>query len=185
MAFLKTIKEKLLKLNNKVDDYQEAITFSQANVSTDDSPKEAMTCVENAGRNLVVASQESSFPDDMVDYALDMAQRMNYDIIAVNAANITHDVTEFFSSTHEDLYRDFKAAAQENAVAFREKVEALGLKFAHSTNYSGIDHAIDEVTKECGQVEFVITENREAPRVQDRAENSQRIAQRLFVYSVN
>lgn len=185
MTFFNTIKTKLLRLNTKVDDYQEAITFSQAGVREDGGGKEAMTCSEKPGRNLVVASLESRFPDDMVAYALEMAQRMSYDIIAVNAANITHDMTEFFSSTHEDLYRDFKATSKENIGAFREKAETLGLNFAHATNFSGIDQAIDDITKECGQVEFVITENREETRLRDRAENNQRIAQRLFVYSVN
>jgi hypothetical protein len=185
MAFLNALKTKLLNLNKKMDDYQEAITFSEAGVSQGPDRKEAMTCVENEGRNLVVASQSSRFPDDMVDYALEMAKRMDYDIIAVNAANITHAVTEFFSSTHEDLYREFKQEATDNVREFKEKAETMGLKFAHTTNFSNIDQAIEDINKECGQVEFVITENREPAQVRDAVENTQRIAQRLFVYSVN
>lgn len=185
MAFLNTIREKLLRLNRKADDLQEAITFSQAGIHDGATEKQTMTCSENQGRNLVVVTQSNNFPDDMVDYALEMAKRMDYDIIAVNAANITHDVTEFFSSTHEELYKDFQATATENAKYFREKAQAQGLKFAHRSSDTDIDHAVATLTKECGQVEFVITENRDRPRVQNRTENTQRIAQRLSVYSVN
>jgi hypothetical protein len=185
MAFLNTLKTKLLNFNKKVDDYQEAITFSEAGIQQDRDRSKAMTCVENQGHNLVVAIQNSRFPDDMVDYALEMAKRMNYDIIAVNAASLTREVTEFFSSTQEDLYREFKQVSAEMVRGFKEKSERMGLKFVHVTNFSDIDHAIKDITHECGQVEFVITENRDQARVRDAAENTQRIARRLFVYSVN
>lgn len=185
MKFLNTIKTRLMNFNKKVDDYQEAITFSEAGVPANQSQEEGLTCVENQGHNLVVATQETRFTDDMIDYALEMAKRMNYDIIAMNAANITHDVTEFFSTTHDELYQDFKQTAEQNALSFKQKAEELGLKFAHTTSFSNIDQALDNITKECGQVEFVITENREKARVRESSENTQRIAQRLCVYSVN
>jgi hypothetical protein len=185
MAFLNTLKTKLLNFNKKVDDYQEAITFSEAGIQRGRDQNKLMTCVENQGRNLVVAIQNSRFPDDMVDYALEMAKRMDYDIIAVNAANLTHEVTDFFSSTHENLYREFKQVSTEKVQDFKEKSERMGLKFVHVTNFSDIDHAIKDITHECGQVEFVITENRDQARVRESAENTRRIAQRLFVYSVD
>jgi len=185
MAFFNTLKQKLLGLNKKVDDYQEAITFAEAGVENRVFQEAAMTCEKNSGRNLVVASHESRFSDEMIDYALEMAKRMDYGIIAVNAANLTHDVTEFFSTTHKELYQDFKETSVKNVASFREKAAEQGLKFAHTTKYSGIDHAIDDITKECGQIEFIISENRDSARARGVVENQQRIAQRLCVYSIN
>lgn len=185
MTLINKIKDRLLRFNKKVDDYHETITFSEAGIQARPEGREILTCAGNTGHNLVVASQESRFPDDMMAYALEMAQRMDYDIIAVNAANLTPDVTEFFSSTHNDLYKHFEQDSVANAEVFREKAEALGLKFAHVTNYADVDHALSDITKECGQVEFVITENREKARIRETPESTQRIAQRLCVYSVN
>ncbi len=183
MAFFTALKDKVISLNKKMDDCQEAITFSMAGVDQDTD--HMLSCKEDQGRNLVVATQESRFTEDMITYALEMAQRMDYNIIAVNAANLTHEVTEFFSSTQENLYKEFIQTANEKILDFKERAEALGIKFAHSTHFSNTDHAIDEISKQCGQVEFIITENREKAPLRNEVENTQRIAQRLCVYSVN
>ncbi len=185
MTFFNTIKQKLQKLNSKMDDCQEAITFAQAGVEHSLSQDETMTCKQKTKQNLVVASHNNRFSDKMVDYALEMAKRMNYGIIAVNAANLTHDVTEFFSATHDELYNDFKQTSLQNVVSFQEKASALGLKFAHVTKFSDIDHAIEDITKECGTIEFIISENREPTRARGVTEKEQRIAQQLCVYSIN
>jgi hypothetical protein len=183
MAFLNTLKTKLRIFNKKVDDYQEAITFAEAGIGNQN--QETLTCAENNGRNVVVATHESRFSDDMMSYALEMAGRMNYGIIAVNAANITHDLTEFFSTTHDKLFADFKETSARNAEAFRAKALDQGLKFAHTVHFSDMDHAIAAVAKECGEIEFIISENKEPARARGVVGNEKRIAQRLCVYSMN
>ncbi|MBT3177593.1 MAG: universal stress protein [Desulfobacula sp.] len=185
MTFLNALKTKLSRFNKKVEDCQDAITFSEAGMDIPTQQPKVMSCVENTGRNLVVASNDNRFADDMVDYALDMAQRMDYDIIAVNAANLTHDVTEFFSTTHEEIYSDFKETSARNVEEFRIKAKDMGLKFAHTIKFSNIDHALEDIAKECGEIEFVISENKEPARLRDMNGNEKRIAQRLCVYSMN
>ena len=95
MSILNTLKSKLMP-GRKTDTEKEPLTFSQEAGAAIPSGKQEMTCSENTGKKLVVASLDSKFTDDMMDYALEMAQRMDFGIIAVNAANLTHDVTEFF-----------------------------------------------------------------------------------------
>ncbi|WDP91245.1 MAG: universal stress protein [Desulfobacter sp.] len=185
MSFFKTLKTKVLHPGKKADDNSEAIKFSTPPDQTPEKEGEKIACCENQGKNLVVATMESRFTDDMVEYALDMAQRMDYGIIAVNAANLTHDVTEFFSTSHEELFRDFKETAVKNAAPFSKRAAELGLKFAHAVKYTHVDKAIEDITKECGQIEFIITENKEPVTARDSLSNDNRIAQRLFVYSVD
>jgi hypothetical protein len=185
MAFLDTLKKKLQTFNKKVDDYQETVTFAEAGVHHLIAKPEVLECAESSDRNLVVASYESRFSDDLVAYALEMAQRMDFGIIAVNAANLTHDVTEFFSTTHEALFNDFKEASTRNVQAFRTRAVELDLKFTHTIKFSSIDHAIDDITKKCGEIEFIISENREQARTRGVVKNENRIAQRLCIYSMN
>ncbi|MFH1153842.1 MAG: hypothetical protein V1793_08500 [Pseudomonadota bacterium] len=185
MAFFNALKSKLLRLNNRVDDYHEAITFSEAGAHDYVMGKQESTCSENKGKNLVVASHDSRFSDDIITYALEMAARMNYGIIAVNAANLTHDVTEFFSSTHDKLFQEFKEIASQNVEGFRAKALEQKLNFAHSVQYSTVDNAISTITKECGEIEFVISENRTPAPLRGSVQNEKRIAQRLCVYSLN
>ncbi|HKK00516.1 MAG TPA: hypothetical protein VJ959_16460, partial [Desulfotignum sp.] len=82
---------------------------------------------ENSRQDIAVATYESLFPDKMVSYTIEMAQRMNCGIIAVNCANLTHDVTEFFSNAHDVAFEDFKKNANRNAEDFRTKAQEQGL----------------------------------------------------------
>lgn len=178
---------RILTFGKKHGNVEKAITFSQpcANSDANTDTVQCMLCSENQGKNLVVATLESRFSDEMVEYALDMAKRMDYGIIAVNAANLTHDVTSFFSTTQEELYADFKETAAKNVTPFEAKTAELGLKFAHTTSQADVDHAITDITKECGHIEFIISENKSPAAIRDAAVNQDRIAQRLCVYSVN
>jgi hypothetical protein len=178
---------KIFSRGKKNGNAEEPIKFTQHcdSSSSGTDGGQCMLCKENEGKNLVVATLESRFSDDMVEYALDMAKRMDYGIIAVNAANLTHDVTSFFSTTQEELYADFKETAAKNVAPFEAQAEKLGLKFAHTTSQANVDHAIDDITKECGHIEFIISENKRPAAIRDAAVNQNRIAQRLCVYSVN
>jgi len=184
MSLLNSIKAKLTK-RQKSNGAAAPLTFSQDSTRLTPDGGQEMTCAGNQDKNLVVASMDSRFTPDMIDYALEMAGRMDFGIIAVNAANLTHDVTEFFSTSHEELFRDFQEEACKNVRPFKQKALERGLKFAHATKYSDIDHAIDEITSACGDIEFIITENKEPAPVRDAVSADNRIAQRLFVYAVD
>ncbi len=114
---------------------------------------------QNTPQDIAVATYESLFPDKMVSYTLEMAVRMGCGIIAVNCANLTHDVTEFFSNAHDAAFEEFKKNSDRNAEDFRTKAQEQGLGFAHTVHYSDIDTAIDAVIKEYGKPEYVITQN--------------------------
>jgi len=184
MSFLDSIKAKLTK-RQKPNEAATPLKFSQDSIRQTAGGGQEMTCAETPGKNLVVASMDSRFTPDMIDYALEMAERMDFGIIAVNAANLTHDVTEFFSTSHEELFRDFQKEARKNVRPFEQIALEKGLKFAHATKYSDIDHAIADITSECGDIEFIITENKEPAPIRDSVSADNRIAQRLFVYAVD
>jgi len=185
MAFLNTLKKKIKIFNKKKNGGPEAIAFSEADLHEHLTREESLTCRENKGRNLVVASTENRFSQDLISYALEMAKRMDYGIIAINAASITQDVTDFFSTTHDKIYAEFKESSVENAESFRAEARGLGLTFAHIVQSSSIDHAIDHIRNECGHIEFVISENREPVNARGGIPKEKRVAQRLCVYSVN
>ncbi len=187
MPFFNTLKKKLNVFHKKVEGYQDTIAFSEAGIH-EPRPKMSAsmeTLAAEQSRNLLVATHESRFSEDMINYALEMAARMKYGIIAVNAANITHDVTEFFSASHDHLFNEFKTASEKNITPFMSRAKEKGLSFVHNVHFANMDHAIAKTTKDGGNVEFIISENREPARARGVAENGKRIAQRLCVYSVN
>ncbi|MCF8076898.1 MAG: response regulator [Desulfotignum sp.] len=114
---------------------------------------------KECNKRIAVATYESQFPEKMTAYALEMANRMGCGIIAVNCANLTHDITEFFSNAHDMAFDEFKKNSDRNAGDFRTKAEELGLDFFHTVHFSNIDNAVSAVIKEYGNPEFIITEN--------------------------
>lgn len=113
----------------------------------------------NCQKRIAVATYESQLPDKMIAYALEMATRMGCGIIAVNCANLTHDITEFFSNAHDVAFDEFKKNSDRNAGDFKAKAKEKGLEFFHTVHFSNIDNAISAVIKEYGNPEFIITEN--------------------------
>jgi CheY-like chemotaxis protein len=114
---------------------------------------------KQADRNIAVATYESLFPEKMVSYTLEMAKRMDCGIIAVNCANLSHDITAFFSNAHDTAFDEFKKNSDRNAAGFCQKAMDLNLEFAHMVHFSDIDTAIDAIVEEYGKPEFIITEN--------------------------
>jgi len=148
MALLNKSKKQSKKVDDQASDNQDQTHEMQTAASE-----------ENTGQTIAVATYESRFPDKMVSYALEMAKRMNCGIIAVNCANLTHDISEFFSNAHDVAFEEFKKNADRNMDDFRTKATDQGLTFDHMVHFSDIDMAIAAVIKEYGKPEFVITEN--------------------------
>ncbi|HKL01268.1 MAG TPA: response regulator [Desulfotignum sp.] len=148
MTLFHKSKKKSVKANDPMADTRDQAQKKQAAASAD-----------NACPNIAVATYESLFPEAMVSYTLEMAKRMGCGIIAVNCANLTHDVTDFFSNAHDVAFDEFKKNADRNAQDFRTKALSQGLTFAHVVHYSDIDTAIAAVIKEYAKPEYIITEN--------------------------
>lgn len=148
MKFFNKSKKKSEKANNAGTGSRDQTHETQAAASKN-----------NTHRDIAVATYESLFPETMVSYTLEMAERMGCGIIAVNCANLTHDITEFFSNAHDVAFDEFKKNSDRNAKNFRVKAGDRGLEFAHMVHSSDIDTAIGTVVKEHGKPEYIITEN--------------------------
>ncbi len=177
------VKQRILRLSGKMDQYQEAITFAEAGESEharqllQEQPESKETA------KLIVVGQEGTFSREMIDYALDMAKRMSYEIVALNTAPFSCDTFKLFSSSRDQLCMDFKELATKNADIFQKEAARERISFSHVVKFSEIDEAIESVCKEFGEVAFVVAESQEQ-QADNRVEQGQRLQQKLFVYSV-
>lgn len=133
---------------------------------------------------LVVVGNESIFSPDLMDYALEMAQRMSYEIVALNTAPLSCETFKLFSSSRRQVCNEFQQLAEKNVTAFKDKVTALNIPFLHVVKFCDTDQAIEELRKEIGEIDFIasdaqtpnefeITMDQEVPRCS------------VFVYAVN
>ena len=107
---------------------------------------------------LLVLGRETEFPGVLMEYALEMAERLAYEVMALNAAGLSKDLLRAFPSARESLWQDFRTHSEENAAAFRAAAAEMGVPFSHVVKSSGPDDAIQEVQHEVGAIDFVVSE---------------------------
>lgn len=116
---------------------------------------------EGCKGRLLVLGQQSEFPTDLVDYALDMAGRLSYEVVALNAAGFSKQTFRSFPGARDKVCQDFLAVSEGNAVPFREAAAEKGIPFSHLVKFSSADDAAAEARDEVGDIDYVICESDE------------------------
>jgi hypothetical protein len=177
------IKEKFSKTSSQLDKYQEAITFAEAGETEHAMAAVAEQREEQEPNMLLVMGRESTFSEKIIDYALEMAQRMSYEILALNTAPLSCETFKLFSSSRNQVCEEFKAMSEKNAAMFQKVAAEKGILFNHVVMFRDPDEALQEVTKDNKNIIFVVSESIE-DRAESRIEEGERLRQNLFVYSV-
>lgn len=177
------IRQKLSRTGNKLDKYQEAITFAEAGES--EYAMETMTeqREEQAPTKLLVMGNESTFAKEIVDYALEMAQRMSYEILALNTAPLSCETFKLFSSSRDQVCEEFKSMSEKNAGLFQELAAEKGITFNHIVMFSEPEEALETITREHKDIAFVVSESVE-DRTESRIEEGERLRRNVYVYSM-
>jgi hypothetical protein len=139
--------------------------------------------IETTEGKLLVMGREGAFSSEVIDYAIDMAQRMSFEIIALNSAPLSCDAFSLLSDSQKKLCEEFQSIAEQNAMAFQSQAEAAGIPFTHVVKYDEPEKALASVQREYGNIEFVISEP-QAPAITDQATQSNRPRKEVLVYSM-
>ena len=177
------IKQKLSRASSKMDKYQEAITFAQAGESEYAVETMAETKEAQVSTKLLVMGRESDFSKEIVDYALEMAERMSYEILALNTAPLSCETFKLFSSSRNQVCEEFKSMSEKNAGLFQEAATEKGIPFDHIVMFSEPEEALESITREHKDIAFVVSETVE-DRANSRIEDGERLRTNLFVYSM-
>jgi hypothetical protein len=177
------IKQKLSRATNKMDKYQEAITFAQAGASEYAMETIVEQREDQSPTKLLVMGRESTFSKEIIDYALEMAQRMSYEILALNTAPLSCETFKLFSSSHNQVCQEFKNMCEKSAHLFQEAASEKGIPFYHVVMFSEPEEALESINREYKDIAFVVSESVE-DRAESRIEEGERLRQNLYVYSM-
>ena len=177
------IKQKLSRAGSKMEKYQEAITFAQAGESEHAIETMAEQKEEQAATKLLVLGRESAFSKEIIDYALEMAQRMSYEILALNTAPLSCETFKLFSSSRDEVCEEFKSMSEKNAGLFQELAAEKGIPFDHIVMFSEPEEALEAVNRENKNIAFVVSESVE-DRTESRIEEGERLRRNVYVYSM-
>jgi hypothetical protein len=134
-------------------------------------------------KKLVVVGKESIFSKDIIEYAVDLANRMSYEIVALNTAPLSCDTFKLFSESRDKICSDFHLLAEDNALPFQEAAEARGVPFTHIVKYTDSSEVLTELKEEIGDFEFVVSEE-EPDADENGVENERNPRKEIFVYSI-
>ena len=176
------IRSKARLASNKMNQYQEEITFAEAD-AYEYVKRPVETEQEERPGKLLVIGNGSEFKQNIIEYALEMAQRMSYDILALNTAPLKDENFRLFSSSQNKNCQEFKKLSLNNVELFRKQAEQKAVSFDHAVKFCETNAAIEEVRQEYGIIEFVIS-SAEDKQVLEQEENRERPSKEIFVYSM-
>jgi hypothetical protein len=171
-----------------VDQYQEAITFAEADQHTYAKAKLETKPVATAPGKLVVVANESEFSEDIITYALEMAKRMEFEIIALNTVPLSCKSPKLFSSNWKNLCEEFQSLSVENCKPFQVRAEKEGVTLTHVVDFLETDDALAKLRSGHQPISLVI-EAPEEPVATETTTNSvnqkARPSQGFLVYAMS
>ena len=157
-----------------MDDYQEAITFAQAGEYEPVDRLHTPQKQESADANkLLVIGSGSSFSPDLVSYSLEMACRLSYEILAMNVSPVPAEKKE-----------SFRLDSEKSGEAFRKAAGKEGVEIRHIVKFTTEDQALEEVMKEEGTIDFVVSDTEAENRADQRDAKESRPVKECYVYSM-
>jgi hypothetical protein len=130
-----------------------APSFFPAGQSPGSAP-EASPTKEN--RKILIVGRETTFSEGVVDYAVNLAERLGYDLIALNVGPDSAPKGMFHSPYRRYLQEKFKKQAKAAAGLIEPKVREKGLAFRHLVRFGDLGRAVETLNHEKRRIEFVI-----------------------------
>jgi hypothetical protein len=124
-------------------------------------------------RKILVVGRGDLFTEEAADYTVNLAERLDYDIFAVN---IGRGSDAFSSSDSEMVWREgFRKRAEAAAKALRKKAVIKGIHCDHKVKFGDLETVVEELNHEVKRAEFVV-----ADATMDREEIARNFAIPIF-----
>jgi hypothetical protein len=144
------------KLNEAVGRYSEAVTYAEAGLT--EEAVQTVEAVDSEQAKILVLGLDGRFSQALCDYAVGLANRLGYEIVAVNAKYFPHDFLSSINPFREKLKADFEAKALEAAEKFESIASSANVPFRHVIKYGEGQDVIKELYNELKKLEYVLTE---------------------------
>jgi len=154
-------------LREAVERATDAVTFAEAGFP--EHAREILAEPETLGRKILVVGHEDSFSRPVIDYALGFAERMGYEIVALNVLHLPKD-SKKVGPYCSLIAKEFQNTCEESIAEFYREAQERGIGFHHVVKVGDPDKCIKEVTDEIRRIEFVISEPEALPEVVAKGE---------------
>ncbi len=152
-ASIKVKDERVESLIEKHERTEEAIVFAEA--GEHEYARELLRKDDSERKKILVVGGEEGFSKKLIHYALGMAERMNYEIVALNVIPVGN---RLFSMLNESVRTELRERTEKEAETFRKKAEEKNIPFTHHVKFGDFNKSIKEAHRDFKRVSFVLTE---------------------------
>jgi Universal stress protein family len=142
------------RLQDDYDDTMMAVTFAEAG-----APDQALEMMRRYGqRKILVVSREDAFTEAVMEYATALAERLGYELIALNVG--AGPGAKVASAYQEHMQEEFRGRAAKAAAALEQKAAARKIRLTHVVKFGEVGPAVDAINREYRRIELMITDSR-------------------------
>lgn len=155
-AFVLKRKSRMARLGETVERLSEAVTYAEAG-----SHDHALQVVEQQveeRQKIVVLGRGHAFSTVLMDYAVGLADRMSYEIVAVSAKHIPEDFLSMITSFRDKVRDDFSALAEAAGREFESRARSKNVPFRHVIKFGEGTDVIRALHREFRKLDYVLTE---------------------------
>jgi hypothetical protein len=149
-----------MELRKKSERVMPAKTFAEAGEHEHAQDLIRAELAEN--RKVLVVGNEDTFSEPVMQYAVGLAERMGYEIIALNVSPVRTESSSL-EPYCDMVCEKFRARCEESVARFRRACKEKGIPCSHMIKFGEVDQCIKEVHEESLRVEFVVTEPESCP----------------------
>jgi hypothetical protein len=153
--FSKNRKDQVKVAKSKTSMFQDAATavaFAEA------GEHETARCIitpQKQIRKILVIGHEDGFSERLSDYALDMAKRLDFELVALNVTSMPLSLS---GAEREAAIAVFIEAAQRSAALLRDKAAANNIVFTHRVEIAPQEEVVGKLHSEDSGLRYVLTE---------------------------
>jgi nucleotide-binding universal stress UspA family protein len=139
------------------DDYDQAmmaVSFAEAG-----APEEARELMRQRGRRkILVVTQADAFTEPVMEYATSLAERLGYELIALNVGTAASDKAA--SGYRQHMQEEFQQRAAASVAVLQQKAAARNIAVTHVVKFGDVSQAVEDIKREYRRVELMITDSR-------------------------
>ena len=109
-------------------------------------------------RKILVVGKGSTFTPAVLDYAVNLAQRLGYDLIGMSLNPTLEQLGKFFSPYNLRLRSKFSQQAQAAWELVRPDLARQGISSEHVVKFADVAEAVKDLNHEVKRIDFVITD---------------------------
>lgn len=148
--------EKQNGIEEGYDTKMEAMAMAEAGAH--EMAQESIAFAKMERPKILVVGKEDAFTEPVLDYTIGLAERLGYDIVAMNVNTVVGHSANFLSPFKKHIREEFERRAGEAFAMFAEKLQGKDIRCEHVIKYGDFSRAVEELHHEIKRIEFVVTE---------------------------